>query len=285
MALLPFAQALVVGADTATGAYLARLLNARGVGVSGVMTAADDAVGRLGSLGIADAVVPVSADDVAGLIGALPGIAVFGVAGDAAIDAALNAAAEAGAAEAHGRRFCQIADIDALRTAPALVARVQRLAALRRDRGLAFAAAVLHSHDSRLAPANTLPGRITTAAFRAAQPGGLPGVLELVETGPRDWGWTPEYVDAVIRLAALDRPVDLAIGSGTPLSVADFAREAFGFFGLDSADHVRMSPPPSGTATEAPVDRARLKAATGWQASTAGRDLVRALCEGAAGRA
>jgi GDPmannose 4,6-dehydratase len=285
MALLPFAQALVIGADTATGAYLARLLDARGVGVSGVMTAADDAAGRLASLGIADAVVPVPADEVAGLVAALPGIAIFGVAGDAAIDAALSAAAGAGTAEARRRRFCQIADIDALRTAPALVARVQHIGALRRDRGLSFATAVLHSHDSRLASADTLPGRITTAAFRAAQPGGLPGVLELVETGPRDWGWTPEYVDAVIRLAALDRPVDLAIGSGTPLSVADFAREAFGFFGLDSADHVRLIPPPAGAAAEAPIDRDRLKAATGWQASTTGRDLVRALCEGAAGRA
>jgi hypothetical protein len=34
-----------------------------------------------------------------------------------------------------------------------------------------------------------------------------------------------------------------------------------------------------------PVDTARLKAATGWTASTWGRDLVRALCEGAAARA
>jgi GDPmannose 4,6-dehydratase len=284
MAALPFSQAVVIGADTPTGAYLARLLDARGVGVSGVMTGESADGGPLASLGIADAVVPVPAAKIAGLIAAVPGMAVFAVAGDMAIDAAIDAAADA-AAEAPGRRFCQVVEIDLLRTSPALVARVQRLAALRRDTGAAFATALLHLHDSRLAPPDTLAGRITIAAFRAAQPLAAANILEVTETGPRDWGWTPEYVDAVIRVAALDRPVDVAVGSGTRLSVTGFAREAFGFFGLDAADHVRIEPQAAGIPAENPVDTARLKAVTGWQASTTGRDLVRALCEGAAGRA
>ena len=279
------ANALILGADTATGAYLARLLDARGVPVSGVL-AGDGAA--LSNLGIAAVVAPVAAADAARLVAGLPDLTLFAINDGSPAQADLVAEVlAAGAAAANRPRLSHIVDAATLLQKPALLEQAKKVADWRRDAGLVAMNAILHAHDSRLGPADSLPARITAAAWRAAQAKGeTPATpLEFTETGPRDWGWTPEYVDAIIRLAALEKPLDLAIGSGTPLTVADFVNHAFAYFKIDPAGHVHVLPATEATRVEPAIDTARLKAATGWSASTHGRDLVRALSEGAAARA
>lgn len=275
-------NALILGSNSPVGAYLARLLQARGTTVFGV--ADDSANDALAALGVTDAVNPVSAADAADLATRLSDATIFAINDGSPAQAELVAEVLARAAAAGTTpRLAHVADADALRRHPALLEQAKTVAGYRRDRGRRAVNAILHAHDSRLGAPDTLPARITTAAWRAAQ-GGESNILELVETGPRDWGWTAEYVDAVARLAALDRPIDLAIGSGHSLDVSEIAGHAFAFFKHDPDQHVRIAPPAT-TAPEPEVDTARLKAATGWSASTWGRDFVRALCEGAASRA
>jgi len=56
---------------------------------------------------------------------------------------------------------------------------------------------------------------------------------------------------------------------------------AFAYFRREAADHVHIT---GVGEARPPINPAPVKAATGWSASTYGKDLVRAICEGAADR-
>ncbi len=56
----------------------------------------------------------------------------------------------------------------------------------------------------------------------------------------RDWGWAPEYVEAMWRM--LQQPVadDFVIATGATHSLLEFVAAAFEAVGLDSDDHVEI---------------------------------------------
>jgi GDP-D-mannose dehydratase len=277
------AHAIILGANGAVGAYLARLLQARGAAIHAVDNPAD-ATDGLGGLGIGDTINRVGAADAARLAADLADATVFAINDGSAAQSALVADVLAAAAAApRAPAIAHIVDHDVLRLDPALLAQARTVAGYRRDAGRRAVNAILSPHDSRLGRPDSLPARIALAALRAAQDGS-PEALVITDPGPRDWGWTAEYVDAIARLAALPRPVDLAIGSGHHLTAADMTTHAFGYFKRDPAGHIRIEPGAAAVA-ELPIDIARLHAATGWRAVTHGRDLVHTLCEGTAARA
>lgn len=43
----------------------------------------------------------------------------------------------------------------------------------------------------------------------------------------RDWGWAPDYVEAMALMLQADQPVDYLIASGTSTSLLQFAQNAF----------------------------------------------------------
>ena len=49
----------------------------------------------------------------------------------------------------------------------------------------------------------------------------------------RDWGWAPDYVDAMVRAARADEPGDYVIATGVAHSVRDFVAAAFAAAGID----------------------------------------------------
>jgi len=55
----------------------------------------------------------------------------------------------------------------------------------------------------------------------------------------RDWGYAPEYVDAMWRMLQQDEATDYVVGTGTDFSVEDFVRFSFEHVGLDWKDFVR----------------------------------------------
>lgn len=277
------AHAIILGANGAVGAYLARLLQARGAAIHAVANP-DDPTDGLAVLGIADAINRIGAADAARLAADLADTTVFAINdGSAAQSALVTDVLAAAAAAPRAPGIAHIVDHDVLRLDPALLAQARTVAGYRRDAGRRAVNAILSPHDSRLGQPDSLPARIALAALRAAQDG-VPEALAIIDPGPRDWGWTAEYVDAIARLAALPHPVDLAIGSGHRLTAADIASHAFGYFKRDPAGHVRILPSTAPVA-EMPIDTDRLHAAIGWRAVTHGRDLVHTLCEGIAARA
>lgn len=266
---------LIIGLDNHVGAYLARLLDARGVGLAGI---GDSHL--LARLGIADSVAPVSPDDAAAATRAARLVLAISDGTAARADTIAASLASASATRAPPR-VIHVADVAAL-DAPIVRDTLRRVTQARTSGGIETANALLEAHDSRLGPADSLLARITTAAWRAAQTDeSTASPLVIPETGPRDWGWTPEYVDAIARLAMRPTLIDLVVASGHLLSAGDMATHAFAHFRRNAADHVHIV----GTgAAVAAVNPAPVKAATGWSASTYGRDLVRAICEGAADR-
>lgn len=263
-------QCLVIGVDNHVGAYLARLLDARGVGKGGGLGGVGDHA-LLSRLGIADAVAGIEAFDAATV--AADARLVFAIDDGSAERADLLAAVidRIGAA-VRPPRLLHVADVADL-TQPGVRDGLRRVQALR---GVDAATILLAAHDSRLGRPDTVMAQVIAAAARTdAAP------ASFAETGPRDWGWTPEYVDAVQRMASRDRLTDMVVASGHPLTVAEIAEHALVYF-RKPASGVTVSG--NGSAT-APIDTTSLLAATGWRATTVGGDLVRALCEGASDRA
>ncbi len=58
----------------------------------------------------------------------------------------------------------------------------------------------------------------------------------------RDWGYAPEYVEAMYLIMQQDKPNDYVIGTGESHSVREFLTESFGYAGMKWEDYVRIDP-------------------------------------------
>lgn len=58
----------------------------------------------------------------------------------------------------------------------------------------------------------------------------------------RDWGYSPEYVEAMWAMLQQDRPEDYVIGTGESHSVREFLNEVFAYADLECEDHVKIDP-------------------------------------------
>jgi GDPmannose 4,6-dehydratase len=133
---------------------------------------------------------------------------------------------------------------------------------------LSACSALLFSHESPLRPDRFVTRKIVRAA--AAIAAGRESRLRLGTLDAiRDWGWAPEYAEAMARMLELDACEDIVLATGVPYSLRDFVGRAFACFGLDWRDHVVSDPSlmrPSDLAFSAgdPGKAARL---LGWTAS------------------
>ncbi len=58
----------------------------------------------------------------------------------------------------------------------------------------------------------------------------------------RDWGYAPEYIEAMWTMLQQDEAGDYVIGTGEAHLVREFLDEAFGYVGLDWKQYVRIDP-------------------------------------------
>ncbi len=138
---------------------------------------------------------------------------------------------------------------------------------------------ILFNHESELRPARFVTQKVVQAACRISR-----GSAEKLPLGDlsvsRDWGWAPEYVEAMWRMLQADHPDDFVIATGEANSLKDFVREAFSYFGLDWTRHVEhdnqlMRP------NEIPWSQGNPQKAEqvlGWRAHKRMREVVCALC-------
>ena len=102
----------------------------------------------------------------------------------------------------------------------------------------------------------------------------------------RDWGWAPDYVNAMWLMLQTDEPQDLVIATGRTVSLAYFVERAFAHFDLDWRDHVRSDPSllrPSDIAFGA-GDPALAATQLGWKASHDVDDVIRLMCSASVDR-
>jgi GDPmannose 4,6-dehydratase len=112
---------------------------------------------------------------------------------------------------------------------------------LYRARGLHAATCILFNHESPLRPTTFVTRKITSAAARIGVEGS--GVIRLGNLeARRDWGWAPDYVDAMMRAARHATPDDYVVATGTTHSVADFAEAALRHAGVGDSwrEHVAV---------------------------------------------
>jgi len=137
---------------------------------------------------------------------------------------------------------------------------------------------MLFNHESPLRPARFVTRKIAAAAVRIA--GGSKEKLTLGNTKiVRDWGWAPEYVEAMWRMLQQPAPEDFVIASGRSFSLEDFVSTAFAAVKLDWRDHVVTD-----KSLLRPYDHAVARAnprkaldRLGWKAEYAMPDVVRMM--------
>ena len=104
--------------------------------------------------------------------------------------------------------------------------------------GLFACSGILFNHESPLRPERFVTQKIVAGARRIAADGGQ-GKLTLGNLAvERDWGWAPEYVDAMWRMLQQPAAEDYVIATGETRPLQDFVAGAFACLGLDWRDHV-----------------------------------------------
>jgi GDPmannose 4,6-dehydratase len=105
--------------------------------------------------------------------------------------------------------------------------------------GLFACNGILFNHESPRRGETFVTHKITraVAAIAAGQQEHLYlGNLDAV----RDWGYAPEYVEAMWQMMQCDQPDDYVVATGAPYSVRDFVQFAFDHAGLDWERYVRF---------------------------------------------
>jgi GDPmannose 4,6-dehydratase len=103
----------------------------------------------------------------------------------------------------------------------------------------------------------------------------------------RDWGYAPEYVDAMWRMLQQDDPDDYVVATGEMHSVKEFVETAFRLVGRDWNDHVRIDQNyfrPT-EVEELRGDPTKAREVLGWQPSVTFDALVRLMLEADLGEA
>lgn len=144
--------------------------------------------------------------------------------------------------------------------------------------GLFTCSGILFNHESPLRPTRYVTQKIIRGVMDIRD-----GKAKTLELGAldmsRDWGWAPEYVDAMWRMLDRDQPEDFVIATGETHPLKAFVAEAFATVGLDWQAHVRTNdafrrPTDIMISSGNPGKAARL---LGWRAETRMRQVVEKL--------
>jgi GDPmannose 4,6-dehydratase len=152
--------------------------------------------------------------------------------------------------------------------------------------GLHASTGILFNHESPLRPERFVTKKIVAAAVRIATDQRSRLTLGNIQI-KRDWGWAPEYVDAMWRMLQQPEGSDFVIATGESHTLEEFAATAFSEVGLDWREHTDLSETlrrPSDLA-EGRGDASRAREVLGWSATYRMSDVVKAMVEAECERA
>jgi len=144
--------------------------------------------------------------------------------------------------------------------------------------GLHASTGILFNHESPLRSRRFVTRKIVAAACAIARGSGERLTLGNVDIH-RDWGWAPEYVEAMWRMLQQPQADDYVIATGQAHSLAEFAAAAFAQVGLDWRQYTDSSPAlfrPADIARSG-GDAAKAAAVLGWRPRMAMPDVVQAM--------
>jgi GDPmannose 4,6-dehydratase len=137
---------------------------------------------------------------------------------------------------------------------------------------------ILFNHESPLRPERFVTQKIISTVRRIAAGSHEKLLLGNIDI-QRDWGWAPEYVEAMYLMLQQDQPDDYVIATGNSQKLADFVATAFAEFNLDWEEHVitdksLLRPTDIALGKGNP---AKAKQKLGWQAQYQMQDIVRMM--------
>jgi GDPmannose 4,6-dehydratase len=146
--------------------------------------------------------------------------------------------------------------------------------------GMHVSNGILFNHESVLRPERFVTQKILHTAKKIYE-----GSSEKLSLGridiARDWGWAPEYVEAMWIMLQQDKSDDYVIATGVTTTLEDFVSQVFGFYNLDWKDHVSHS-----KALVRPLDiqnsyadPSKAEKLLGWSASVKMPDLIGKLIQ------
>ena len=150
----------------------------------------------------------------------------------------------------------------------------------RESYGLLATNGILFNHESPRRGETFVTRKITRAAAAIKQ--GLQSELFLGNLdAKRDWGYAPEYVEAMWRMLQHDEGDDFVVATGETHSVREFLEAAFSHVDLDWQKYVRHD-----NRYERPAevdflvgDASKTKKILGWEPKTKFHDLVRIMVD------
>jgi GDPmannose 4,6-dehydratase len=126
---------------------------------------------------------------------------------------------------------------------------------------------ILFNHESPLRPERFVTRKIISAAKRIAAGSNAKLLLGRMDIA-RDWGWAPEYVEAMWLMLQPDQPEDFVIATGESHTLEEFVQTVFSAFDLDWQNHVEQDASlfrPSDVSVSA-ADPSKAKRCLGWNA-------------------
>lgn len=146
--------------------------------------------------------------------------------------------------------------------------------------GLHSCSGILFNHESSLRPKRFVTKKIISTVCQIAQ--GKANHLRLGNLSvTRDWGWAPEYVEAMWLIMQQETADDYIIATGESNSLQSFVETAFAFFDLDWRDYVvideELLRPTDIIFTKADPSKAEKK--LGWKAKHRMKDIVKMMLQ------
>ena len=139
---------------------------------------------------------------------------------------------------------------------------------------------ILMNHESPRRGETFVTRKVTRAVARIKA-----GIQDKLYIGnleaKRDWGYAPEYVEAMWMMVQHDEPLDLVIATGESHSVREFCEVAFSHAELDWEAHVEVDP---NYFRPAEVDflkgdASRAKSVLGWEPKVKFEELARIMVD------
>ncbi|WP_242532536.1 GDP-mannose 4,6-dehydratase [Nocardioides sp. S5] len=145
-----------------------------------------------------------------------------------------------------------------------------------RQRGLHVSSAILYNHESPRRHERFVTRKITSTVAAIARGDADELVLGNLDAR-RDWGWAPDYVDAMVRAARADEPSDYVVATGRAHSVREFVAAAFAAAGVAEWEHLvrqdqaffRPADP-----TELVGDASKAREVLGWAPTVGFEEIV-----------
>jgi len=139
---------------------------------------------------------------------------------------------------------------------------------------------ILFNHESDLRPERFVTQKIIKCAVRIYN-----GASEKLKLGrldiSRDWGWAPEYIEAIWLMMQKDYPVDLIIATGKSYTLEEFVNETFLILGLDWKKYVvqdiSLYRPTDILISKA--DPSKAKNEIGWEAKYDTKDVIKKMID------